>query len=73
MWEIGSRGIYSRLVSDLKDDWVRRRVVQAAANAFRPARRERWRKRLLGAADGERQRTGERLAAKKAHHANGVH
>jgi bidirectional [NiFe] hydrogenase diaphorase subunit len=21
VWEIGSRGIYSRLVSDLKDDW----------------------------------------------------
>jgi len=45
VWEVSARGIQSRLACELKDDWERPTTAPIAANASRPARRERWRKR----------------------------
>ena len=74
VWEIGGRGIYSRIVSDLKDDW-------GAAEELHRLRQVHpglpdgcaSRKRLCGARNREKKSDQvSRLATQRAGHTNGA-
>ncbi len=60
VWEVSSRGIYSRIVSDLKDDWGKAQQLHRLRQmrAGLPHRRARG-KGLRGPRDGEAKRAGK--------------
>ena len=60
VWEVASRGIYSRLVSDLKDDWGQAQQLHRLRQmrAGLPHGRAGG-KGLRGARDGEAERSGQ--------------
>jgi bidirectional [NiFe] hydrogenase diaphorase subunit len=66
VWEVASRGIYSRIVSDLKDDWGHATTAPPAANASRPAPPERSPKKASVHEMVKQSDTVSRLAKQKA-------